>query len=362
MTSSRPWRRCNEWIHHLADDGAGADDGDLHHDVVETLGAQARKARHLRAAFDLEHADGVGLLQGGIDLRIVGGKMRQVDFFVIVVADEFDGIFEHGHHAEAEQIDFDDAHVGAIFFIPLHDDAAGHGGGFERDDGIELSLADDHAAGVLAEMARQILHGEAELEIFAHARMVEVESGIVEVAVEGVVLVAQFPGGDGGGNFGERFGIEAESLAHFTRGHAVAIGDDVGGHGGAALAIALVEVLDDFFALVAAGQVEVDVGPLAALFGEKALEEKFHADGVDGGDAERVADGAVGGRSAALHENVLLAAVADDVPDDEEVSGEVELFDELQFVFDLAAGAGLQILRGAAVAIADTFPGALAQE
>ena len=78
-----------------------------------------------------------------------------------MIADEFDGIFEHGHHAQAEQIDFDDAHVGAIFFVPLHDDAAGHGGGLERDHGIELSLADDHAAGVLAEMARHVLHGEA---------------------------------------------------------------------------------------------------------------------------------------------------------------------------------------------------------
>ena len=29
-------------IHHLADDGAGADDRDLHHDVVEALGQQAR--------------------------------------------------------------------------------------------------------------------------------------------------------------------------------------------------------------------------------------------------------------------------------------------------------------------------------
>ena len=58
-----------------------------------------------------------------------------------------------------------------------------------------------------------------------------------------------------------------------------AIGDDVGGHGGAALAVALVDVLDHFFTLVAAGQVEIDVGPLAALFGEKTFEEQFHADG-----------------------------------------------------------------------------------
>ena len=87
--------------------------------------------------------------------------MREIYFFVVVIANQFDGVFEHGHHAEAEQIDFDDAHVGAVFFVPLHDDAAGHGGGFQRNDGIELSLADDHAAGVLAEMARQVLHGEA---------------------------------------------------------------------------------------------------------------------------------------------------------------------------------------------------------
>ena len=139
--------------------------------------------------------------------------MREVDFFVIVIANEFDGIFEHGHHAEAEQIDFDDAHVGAIFFVPLHDDAAGHGGGFERDDGIELSLADDHAAGVLAEMARHVLHGEAEFVIFAQAGMGEVESGIAEAAVERVVLVAKFPGSDGGGNFGERvFGSKPSAL------------------------------------------------------------------------------------------------------------------------------------------------------
>ena len=114
-------------------------------------------------------------------------------------------IFEHGHHAEAEQIDFNDAHVGAILFIPLHDHAAGHGGGLERHDGIELSLADDHAAGVLAEMAWHILHGEAQFVIFAQARVGEVESGIAEAAVERVIFIAKFPGSDRGGNLGRGF-------------------------------------------------------------------------------------------------------------------------------------------------------------
>src|SRR6185369_14375648 len=88
-------------------------------------------------------------------------------------------------------------------------------------------------------------------------------------------------------------------------------------------------------AAVAARQIQVDVGPLAALLREKALEEQLHLDRVDGGDAEAVADGAVGGRTAPLHEDVVLAAVADDVPDDQEVAGQIELLDQIELVGDL---------------------------
>src|SRR5450631_130299 len=192
--------------------------------------------------------------------------------------------------------------------------------------------------------------------------MVEVESGIAEAAVERVVFIVKFPGGNGGGNLVERFRIEAQRFAHFARGHAVAIGDDVGGHGGAALAISLVNILDDFFALVAAGQIKINVGPLAALFGKEPLEEQFHAHGINCRDAERVADGTVGGGTASLDQNILFAAVADQVPDDEEVSGEFEFFDERQFFFDLAAGAGLHVGSSTAIALAKPFPGALAQK
>ena len=69
-------------IHHLSDDRAGANDRHLHDDVVKTLRAQTRQGRHLRAAFYLKQTDGVGLLQRGIDLRIVLRKMSEVDFFV----------------------------------------------------------------------------------------------------------------------------------------------------------------------------------------------------------------------------------------------------------------------------------------
>ncbi len=95
--------------------------------------------------------------------------MRQVHFFAIVLRISCDGFFEHGHHAEAQQIHLDDPHVGAIFLVPLDDHAAGHGGWFQRHDGIELALANHHAAGVLAQMARQILDGHVEIQEFSQS-------------------------------------------------------------------------------------------------------------------------------------------------------------------------------------------------
>ena len=141
--------------------------------------------------------------------------MRQIDFFVVMIANQFDGIFQRRHHAQSEQIDFDDAHVGAVFFIPLHDDAARHGRRLQRHNGIETSLADDHAARVLPEMPRQILHRETQLEIFANARMREIEPGIAQTAIERVILVPEFPGGHRGRNSLQRVLVEAHRPCPF---------------------------------------------------------------------------------------------------------------------------------------------------
>src|SRR5579864_5983412 len=140
--------------------------------------------------------------------------------------------------------------------------------------------------------------------------MAQVEPGIAETVIEGVARVAILPVRYGGGNFVERFRIEAEHFSNFARSHAAAIGNDVGGHGRAALTIAAIEILDYFFAIVTAWQIQIDVRPFATLFRKKALEKQFHAYRIDRGDAERIAGRAVGGRAASLHENVLLAAIA----------------------------------------------------
>ena len=145
--------------------------------------------------------------------------------------------------------------------------------------------------------------------------------------------------------------VERQRLPHLARGAAAAVGDHVGRHRGAQLAVALIHVLDRALAAVAARQVEVDVGPLAALFRQEPLEQQVHAHGIDCCDPEAEAHGAVGGRPAALHEDVVLPAEIDDVPDDEEVAGQIQLLDEIELTRDLRTCA--IVVRTVALARAD---------
>ena len=59
---------------------------------------------------------------------------------------------------------------------PRTTSTAGHGGGLERHNRIELTLADHHAARVLAEVARQIERGAVEVEEFGDLGIFELKS------------------------------------------------------------------------------------------------------------------------------------------------------------------------------------------
>jgi hypothetical protein len=190
------------------------------------------------------------------------------------------------HHAESQQIHLDDAQVGAVFLVPLHNHAARHAGGFERHHLVQTTLADHHASGVLSQVARQVLQRHHQFQELADARMVEVEPGFAERLLGLLGMIMPTPARN---QFGERVecaDFEAQHLAGLPGGHASAVGYDVGRHGGAQLSIARVDVLDHALALLAARQIKIDIRPLAALFGEKALEQQVHADRVNRGDAQ----------------------------------------------------------------------------
>ncbi len=184
---------------------------------------------------------------------------RRIDWAVAVVA-EFEGILEGSHHAEAEEIDFDDAEVCAVVLVPLGDDAAGHGGGFEGDDAAEFSLADDHAAAVLAEVSGEAMDLGVEGEGGGESGVICGDAGFEDLFFEfegvGEVAVAREAA-----EAVEAIGREIEGGSEGAHGAAAAEGDDIGGHGGSVGTPAAVDFLNDFLAAFARGEVEVDIRP-----------------------------------------------------------------------------------------------------
>ena len=277
------------------------------------------------------------LVQHRVDLGVVRGQVGEIDIDSPRV-EQLDRVLQRRHHAETQEVHLDDAEVGAVFLVPLDDHAPGHGGGLQGHHMVEPALGDDHAPRVLAEVPRQVLDLAEEAREEPDAAVFPVEARALQPALEGVVRVHVLEPAHGPREALDLLLGELQHLADLPGGAAVAVGDDVRGHGRPRRPVALVDVLDHPLAPIAAREVEVDVGPLPPLLGEEALEEQLHAHGIHGRDAQAVADRAVGGGAAPLHEDALALAEVHEVPDDQEVAAELELADEGELPLDLLPG------------------------
>ncbi len=109
-------------------------------------------------------------------------------------------------------------------------------------------------------------------------------------------------------------------------------------------AIFVVDVLDHLLAPLVL-EIDIDVGRLAPLRRDEALEQQVGERRVYIGDADAIADGGIGGRAAALAQYALRAGEADDVLDGQEIGGIAKLLDQLQFMADLFEHALRHALR-----------------
>src|SRR5262245_30692994 len=212
--------------------------------------------------------------------------MSQINLFVIMIANQLDGVLHYRHHSQAEQVHFNNVHVGTIVLVPLHDSAARHRSRLEWNDRIQLPLTYDHTAGMLSEMSRQILQTQTKFQEFTNTRLAHIEARHTELSFEcvGFILVFKMP--DQLCQALECFDIEAENFADFTSGRASTICNDIGRHRRAKVAIPLVDILDGALALIAAGEIEIDVRPLTSLFGKESFEEQSHLYRINGCDTQ----------------------------------------------------------------------------
>src|SRR5262249_38751944 len=161
--------------------------------------------------------------------------------------------------------------------------------------------------------------------------MVQIESGMTELLLHRVGWSYPLPRANQRREPIQSLNIKAERFTYFTSSRASAISDDVRRHSDSMRAILRVTVLNYTLALVAAGQVEIDVRQFASFFREEALKEQLHSHWIDGGDSQSITDSTVGRRSAALHQNFFSLAETNYVPHYEEITGKIEFFEEVQF-------------------------------
>ena len=260
------------------------DERDLDRQVVEVLRPRAEQALHLRAALDLEVADGVGALDLGVDGLVVERDAREVDRLAPEARDLVDAVLDRREHPETEQVDLQEPGVGARVLVPLADLPPLHRRRLDGDELDERPGRDHHPARVLRDVARQAADLVREL-----AERAPAGGGVV--AREPRDLLRDAVGvalGDAGEplELGER---QPERLAEVADRAARVVGRERGDEARVLAAVALGDGDDQLLADVAR-EVEVDVGHGGELAVQEAAEREVGADRVDVREPGQVAD------------------------------------------------------------------------
>ena len=173
-------------------------------------------------------------------------------------------------HAEREHVDLHQAERVDVVLVPFDEGALVHGGIADRHRLVERRAGEHEAADMLREMARETDQIVGERDGLADRRIGRIEPGLADVIVRQAVAIA--PHG-----LGQRRGDvlgQAHHLADFADGAAGAVMHDGRADRRAVAAVAPVDVLDHLLAPLVL-EIDVDIGRLAAVLGNKAGEQQI---------------------------------------------------------------------------------------
>ena len=338
-------------VHGLSLDRARAHERDLHREVLEVLGPRAEEALHLRTAFDLERADGVGALDLLVDRRVLEIDAREVDRLVVHACDLAHALFDGAEHPEPEQVDLHEACVRARVLVPLAELPPFHRGRLHRDELDERPRGDDHPARMLRDVPRQARDLGAALDERAPARREQLPLGVGKQ----LELLRDLPRVPALGELREPLELrlrEAERLADVADRAARAVRGERRDERRVLPAVALGHADDQLLADVAR-EVEVDVGDAAHLVVQETPERETCGDRVDVREAGQVADDRAdrAAAPAAGREHVARRVVAahlaravggelEHLVVEQEEAGEPQPVDERELVVEAGARRG----------------------
>src|SRR6185503_7444917 len=142
-------------MNHAALDRPWTHDRDFYYQIVEFFGLETRQHAHLRAALDLEHADGIGPLQHLVDLLIFLWHRREIVAATFMYVHEIERLADAGEHAESEHIDLHHPHLVDVVLVPLDKMAILHRRGTDRHELVQTVIGEHEAADMLRKMARK---------------------------------------------------------------------------------------------------------------------------------------------------------------------------------------------------------------
>ena len=266
---------------------------------------------------------------------VVERDAGEVDRRAAEAGDLVDAVLDGGEHPEAEQVDLQEAGVGARVLVPLADLAPLHRRRLDGDELDQRPAGDDHPARVLGDVPRE--PGDLVRE-----RSERSPAGGGVVSGEPFDLLGdpvRVPFGDAREPF-ELGGGQAERLAEVADRPAGVVGREGGDEGGVLAAVPLGDPDDQLLADVAR-EVEVDVGDRGEVAVEEAADRQICLDRVDVREAGQVADDRadraaaaapgrerVAWRAGAAHVDGDLAGELEHLPVQQEEAGELQLGDE----------------------------------
>ena len=267
-----------------------------------------------------------------------------------MLRDEVDALLDRRQHPEPEQVDLEEAGVGARVLVPLAHLPPLHRRRLDGDELDERARRDDHPAGVLGDVPRQAGDLGAERAERAPARRLELARGVGER--RDLVGDALRVPAVGQAREPLEVGVrQAERLADVADRAARAVRRERRDERRVLGAVALDDADDELLPDVAR-EVEVDVGDGRELAVEEAAEREVVRDRIDVREAGEVTDERADRRAApaARRQDVAhrarpahlerdLPRELEHFPVEQEEAGEAELADEVELLLEPLADA-----------------------
>ena len=253
-----------------------------------------------------------------------------------MIGDEIKTFADAGQHAQRQHIDLHHVQGIDIVLVPLDEGAVVHRGIADRHIRIEPILRQHIAADMLRQVPREFDQFSGELDGEFDHGVLRIEPRLPDLhVVEALAPASPHRIGQCRGHIFR----QPQRLADVADRAARPVMNDGGNDRRAVTAISPVDILHHLLA-PRMFEIDVDVGRLQTLLGNKTLEQKIDLGRIDGSNIEHIAHGRIRRRSPALTEDFLTPRIADDVVHGEKIMRVFELSDQAQFLVQDLFGLG----------------------